>query len=50
MVTIFVHFDDLTENDLTPENLKKFSLKRMMEWICKENYLGHYQLEQSKDV
>ena len=28
MVTIFVHFDDLTENDLTPENLKNnFSKK-----------------------
>ena len=28
MVTIFVHFDDLTENDLTTENLKNnFSKK-----------------------
>ena len=29
MVTIFVHFDDLTENDLTPENLKNNVSKKV---------------------
>ena len=50
MVTIFVLFDDLTENDLTPENLKNNFSKKLMQWIWKENYPGHDQLEQLKDA